>query len=101
MMAIFMFSLSGIPPFAGFFGKYYVFAAAVNGGLTWLAIAGVLTSAIGAYYYLRIVVLMYFKESETEISTTQSRISLTAISLAAIGVIMFGMFPSLLTNLIR
>jgi len=100
MFAIFMFSLSGIPPFAGFFGKYYVFAAAVSGGFTWLAIIGVLTSAIAAYYYLRIVVLMYFKNSETELIVSASRISFAAISLAAIGVIIFGMFPSLLTNLI-
>jgi NADH-quinone oxidoreductase subunit N len=100
LMAIFMFSLSGIPPFAGFFGKYYVFAAAVSGGFTWLAIVGVLTSAIAAYYYLRIVVLMYFKNSETEIAVSTSRISFAAISLAAIGVVLFGMFPSLLTDLI-
>jgi len=100
MMAIFMFSLSGIPPFAGFFGKYYVFAAAVSGGFTWLAIVGVTTSMVAAYYYLRIVVLMYFKSSETEMTVSSSPISFAAISLAAIGVVIFGMFPSLLTSII-
>ncbi len=60
--AIFMFSLAGIPPTAGFFGKLYVFLAAVDAGLTWLAIIGVLTSVVGAYYYLRIVRVMYFDE---------------------------------------
>ncbi len=58
--AIFMFSLAGIPPLAGFFGKLYVFMAAVDAGLVWLAVLGVLTSVVGAYYYLRIIKLMYF-----------------------------------------
>ena len=58
--AIFMFSLAGIPPLAGFFGKLYVFIAAVEAGLLWLAVVGVLTSVVGAYYYLRIVKLVYF-----------------------------------------
>ena len=60
-MAIFMFSMAGIPPLAGFFGKLYVFIAAVNEGLYVLAIIGVLTSVIGAFYY-RIVKIMYFDE---------------------------------------
>jgi NADH-quinone oxidoreductase subunit N len=58
--AVFMFSLAGIPPLAGFFGKLYVFMAAVDAGLVWLAVVGVLTSVVGAYYYLRIVKLVYF-----------------------------------------
>ncbi len=60
LMAAFMFSLAGIPPLAGFFGKMYVFLAALNAGLIGLAIIGVLTSVIGAYYYLRVVKVMYF-----------------------------------------
>ncbi|WP_119418122.1 NADH-quinone oxidoreductase subunit NuoN [Desertibaculum subflavum] len=59
-MAVFMFSLAGVPPLAGFFGKFYVFMAAVNAGLYVLAVIGVVTSVVGAYYYLRIVKLMYF-----------------------------------------
>jgi NADH-quinone oxidoreductase subunit N len=61
-MAIFMFSMAGIPPLAGFFGKLYVFLAAVEAGLYGLAIVGLLTSVIGAFYYLRIVKVMYFDE---------------------------------------
>ena len=57
-----MFSLAGIPPLAGFFAKYYVFLAAIEGGLYTLAVVGVLASVVGAYYYLRIVKLMYFDE---------------------------------------
>ena len=61
--AIFMFSMAGIPPLAGFFGKFYVFLAAVNAGLYTLAVIGVLTSAVGAFYYIRIVKVMYFDEA--------------------------------------
>lgn len=61
-MAVFMFSMAGIPPLAGFFGKLYVFLAAVNEGLHWLAVVGVLASVVAAYYYLRIVKIMYFDE---------------------------------------
>jgi len=99
IMSIFMFSLSGIPPFAGFFGKYYVFAAAVKANLTWLAVVGVLTSAISAYYYLRLVVYMYFRESESAVTTEISRPSLAALVISAIGVIGLGILPSLVLDL--
>ena len=59
-LAVLMFSLAGVPPLVGFFGKFYVLKAAVDAGLVWLAVAGVVASVIGAYYYLRIVYLMYF-----------------------------------------
>jgi NADH-quinone oxidoreductase subunit N len=62
-LAAMMFSLAGIPPLGGFFAKFYVFAAAVNAGLIGLAIIGVLLSAVGAFYYLRIVKIMYFDEA--------------------------------------
>ncbi|MEZ5648316.1 MAG: NADH-quinone oxidoreductase subunit NuoN, partial [Alphaproteobacteria bacterium] len=62
-LAIFMFSMAGIPPLAGFFGKLYVFLAAVEAGLIGLAITGVLASVVGAFYYLRIVKVMYFDEA--------------------------------------
>jgi NADH-quinone oxidoreductase subunit N len=61
-LGIFMFSLTGIPPTAGFFAKLYIFLAAVDARLTWLAVIGVVTSVIGAFYYLRIVKVMYFDE---------------------------------------
>jgi NADH-quinone oxidoreductase subunit N len=65
-MALFMFALAGIPPTAGFFAKYYVFSAAVSEGLVWLVVVGVLNSALSLYYYLRVVVVMYFKTAEVE-----------------------------------
>jgi NADH-quinone oxidoreductase subunit N len=61
-MAIFMFSMAGVPPLAGFFGKLYVFLAAIESDLYTLAIVGILTSVVGAFYYLRIVKIMYFDE---------------------------------------
>lgn len=101
LMAIFMFSLSGIPPFAGFFGKYYVFAGAIEGGLTWLAIVGVITSVIGAYYYLRVVVAMYFHDQASEVVAAPTRLSLAALSIAAIAVIHLGLFPSTILSILH
>ncbi len=100
LMAIFMFSLSGIPPFAGFLGKYYVFAAAVQADLTWLAILGVLSSAVGAYYYLRIVVMMYFKDGGMEVPAKISGVSLAMLSIAAFCIFELGIFPSTLLDAI-
>jgi NADH-quinone oxidoreductase subunit N len=62
-IAVLMFSLAGVPPLVGFFGKFYVLVAAVQAGLVWLAVAGVVASVIGAFYYLRIVYLIYFGEA--------------------------------------
>ncbi len=62
MLAMLLFSLAGIPPLAGFFAKFYVFLAAIQAGLYVLAVIGVLASVVGAYYYLRIVKIMYFDE---------------------------------------
>jgi NADH-quinone oxidoreductase subunit N len=64
-LAVLLFSLAGVPPLVGFFGKFYVLMAAIEAGLVWLAVAGVVASVIGAFYYIRIVYLMYFGE-ETE-----------------------------------
>jgi len=66
LLSIFLFSLAGIPPFVGFLGKYYVFAAAVNAGLVSLAVIGVLASAASVYYYLRVMVFLYFREAHKE-----------------------------------
>lgn len=66
-MLILLFSLAGVPPLVGFFGKLYVLRAAVDGDLVWLAIAGVIASVIGAFYYLRIVFYMYFGEERDDV----------------------------------
>ena len=71
-MLILMFSLAGVPPLLGFFGKLYVLRAAYEGGLAWLAVAGVIASVIGAFYYLRIVYYMYFGEEGATLETGRS-----------------------------
>ena len=65
-MLVLLFSLAGVPPLVGFFGKLYVLRAAYDAGLIWLAVLGVLASVIGAYYYLRLIYLMYFGENQDE-----------------------------------
>jgi NADH-quinone oxidoreductase subunit N len=99
LMALFMFSLAGIPPFAGFFGKYYVFAGAIEAGYTWLAVVGVLMSAVSAYYYLRLVVVMYFKEGTSPMDAPVPALSLLALVVSAIGILGLGIFPSVVLNL--
>jgi NADH-quinone oxidoreductase subunit N len=69
-LLVLMFSLAGVPPLVGFFGKYAVLLAAVDAGLVWLAVAGVIASVIGAFYYLRIVYLMYFGEPQEGLDGT-------------------------------
>lgn len=73
LLAVFMFSLAGIPPLAGFFGKFYVFLAALEQGYIGLAVIGVLSSVVGAYYYLRVVKVMYFDDSNESHSLELTR----------------------------
>jgi NADH-quinone oxidoreductase subunit N len=77
-MAIFMFSMAGIPPFVGFLGKYFVFTAAVQQGMWTLAVIGVLTSVVGAYYYIRIVKVMYFDPAAETFDARPGSISFVA-----------------------
>jgi NADH-quinone oxidoreductase subunit N len=99
LMAVFMFALAGVPPFAGFFGKYYVFLAAVKANMTWLAIIGVLASLVSAYYYLRIVVLMYFREKQVDVVYKPSHIALAVVVACAVLVLVLGLFPSLIVQI--
>ena len=90
--AIFMFSMAGIPPLAGFFGKLYVFLAAVQSGLWTLAIIGVLTSVVGSYYYLRIVKVMYF-DAPVEAFDRRSNLVGFVAAVAGIFTLFFFLFP--------
>ncbi len=92
-LAIFMFSLAGIPPLAGFFGKYFVFLAAVRAGLTWLAIVGVLASVVAAYYYLRIVKLAYFDPPAEPFDAPAAAGLRLVTALAAVLVVGFVLWP--------
>jgi NADH-quinone oxidoreductase subunit N len=97
-MALFMLALAGLPPgLSGLFGKFYVFSAAIKGGYTGLAIVGVLASAVSFYYYLRVVVAMYFHEPDEAGAKISVPSSLKWIILiCAAGIILIGIFPSLL-----
>jgi NADH-quinone oxidoreductase subunit N len=98
-MSVFLFGLAGVPPFAGFFGKYYVFLAAVKAHLVWLAIIGVLASLISAYYYLRIIVIMYFEKSKAEPAPVSVPMSVRwAVIFCAFLVLLFGLFPSVIVQ---
>ena len=86
-MLILLFSLAGVPPLVGFFGKYYVLLAAVEAGLVWLAVAGVVASVIGAFYYLRIVYLMYFGEEGDALDTGGTPVLGLFLGLSAIAMV--------------
>jgi NADH-quinone oxidoreductase subunit N len=100
LLSIIMFSLAGLPPLAGFFAKYYVFVAAIKSGLTWLAILGIISSVISVYFYLRIVVLMYFKEAEGEVIPSKSYSGFFGVAISVIMVILLGIIPGSLLDLI-
>ena len=100
LLSMFMFSLTGIPPFAGFVGKYYLFASAVQSNLTWLAILGVITSLFSTYYYLRIVVYMYFREGGEELPIL-SKISFATVIISGIGIVVLGIVPSLILDVLK
>ena len=93
-MAIFMFSLAGVPPLAGFFGKYTVFLAAVQAGQIALAIVAVLTSVVAAYYYLRVVKLMYFDEAALPIDPLPDYGVKLTVGFAAVYMIVFTIWPA-------
>jgi NADH-quinone oxidoreductase subunit N len=102
-MLMFLVSLAGIPPTAGFIGKFYVFMAAVNAGMTWLAVVAVIFAAISAFYYLRIVMVMYMREadgpaaSHSRLETSPALSFVLACALA--GVVLLGLFPNGLWSL--
>jgi NADH-quinone oxidoreductase subunit N len=98
-MLLFMLSLGGIPPTAGFMGKFWLFSAAIDGGYYWLAVVGVLNSAVSLYYYLRVVVFMWFKGEPTgsELVMTPAMAVLLAVTVA--GTIAIGVYPRPLFDL--
>ncbi len=95
LFAMLLFSLAGIPPLAGFFGKLYVFNAAIEAHLYWLAVVGVLLSVVSAYYYLRIVKIMYFDEHGAAFERIPATVQVT-IAISAAFVIFFVINPGTL-----
>ena len=101
MMAVFMLSLAGIPPFAGFFGKYYLFIAAINAGYTWLTIVAVIASIVSMYYYIGLILHMYFKDAETEEMSGSAGMARISLFLSLTGLLLFGLFPSIITEITK
>ena len=101
LMLIFMFSLTGIPPMAGFIGKFYLFTAVIDAGYTWLTVVAVMFSAISAFFYLRIVIYMYMREPKGEIAVASSPALNLALTLTAVGVVVIGVLPGKLIELAK
>ena len=99
---VLMFSLAGVPPMLGFFGKFYVLRAAVDGGMTWLAVAGAVASVIGAFYYLRIVFYMYFgaeqEPADSRMAPVQWVVLVAVAAIMVLGIVnLFGIEPAAAT----
>ena len=106
-MGVFMFALTGFPPLGGFIGKYLVFSAVVNGGLTWLAIIGVLASVVSAVYYLRVLVVMWMKSPDdapdgaTSAAFLPSTATLAVVGVCVVGLLLLGVVPGHVISLAR
>ena len=99
VITIFMFSLAGIPPLAGFFGKFYIFIAAIESNLLLLAVVGILASVIGAFYYLRIIKVIYFDETKNSFDGFSYRSLNTLINPSAFLILLFCIYPLPLINI--
>jgi len=101
-MTLFMLSMAGIPPMAGFVGKFYIFSAAMKSGYVGLAVIGVINSVISVYYYLRITVIMYMKEPTRDFSPlTISPLIVAAIVISVVGTLQLGIFPSKVMEIVQ
>jgi len=101
LMLIFMFSLTGIPPTAGFIGKFYVFMEAIKAGYVSLVVIAVIFSVVSAFFYLRVVMYMYMKEPKGEVALTTSAPMGFVLAVTALTTIIIGVFPSYLLNFAR
>ena len=103
-LSVYLLSLLGLPVTAGFFGKFYIFKAAVNSHLLWLAVLMAINSVIGAYYYLRVIVVMYMREPNAEavaLGPVRFPFSVTTVLLiTSVGTILFGVYPNPVINFI-
>src|SRR6267378_686413 len=102
-LSVYLLSLLGLPVTAGFFGKFYIFKAAVNSHLIWLAVLMAINSIIGAYYYLRLIVVMYMREPSPESTPAIAVFPLTVnlvLTITALGTVYFGLFPNRILNFV-
>ena len=101
VLAFAMISLTGVPPTVGFMVKIYIFGAAVSSGLAWLVVVGVINSVVSAYYYLRVVKVMYLSPPESEEPITSGLPLRVAVLATTAGVLVFGVYPKPLLELAR
>jgi NADH-quinone oxidoreductase subunit N len=92
-MAIFMFSLVGLPPFGGFIGKYYLFLSAIESGFLWLTIIAVIASLISIYFYIGLVINMYFRDFKIEPQRVELGLANVSIIISIVGILILGIFP--------
>ena len=97
-LSLCLISLIGMPPAAGFMAKYYIFSGAVQNGLLWLVIIAVINSVISAYYYLRVVKVMWFGKAVSDEKVPSSWALRTALAIAVAGVLLLGIFPGYLIH---
>jgi NADH-quinone oxidoreductase subunit N len=100
-LSIFLFSLAGLPPTLGFFGKLYLFSSAVNEGLIWLSLWGVINSVISVYYYLRPIVMMYMREGDCDVADEASYATTVLLVVAALLIIVLGLASGPLFQMIE
>ena len=93
LMALFMLSLTGIPPTAGFFGKFYLFAGAISNGLLWLAVVGIVNSVVALYYYVNVIRTMYLLPPASPDPVRGPAAMHVALGVAALGTLIIGLFP--------
>jgi NADH-quinone oxidoreductase subunit N len=102
ILSVYLLSLLGLPVTAGFFGKFYIFKAAVNSNLIWLAVLMAINSVIGSYYYLRVIVVMYMRESSADAAASvpvSFPLSVSVVlAVTALGTILFGVMPNPVIN---
>ena len=102
IMAVFMFSLAGIPPTAGFFGKFYLFKAALDANFIYLVVIAVLNSAISVYYYLRVLVIMFMRKEEGDMPSVKWELPVSvAFIICVAGILYFGIFPDSLISILQ
>jgi NADH-quinone oxidoreductase subunit N len=98
-MTVFLLSLGGMPPFAGFIAKFYIFSAAIQEGLIALVIIAALNSVISFYYYLKVIIFMYMKEEEVEFRISLTPLTLFVVFIGVLATVTLGVYPSAIISL--
>jgi NADH-quinone oxidoreductase subunit N len=102
ILTILLLSLAGIPPLAGFWGKYYIFYSVIQANFYWVAVVGILLSLIGVYYYIRIILFMWFYEpAPAAVERAEKNFAYAAAVISTLGLFVFGIYPELILRFVR